>query len=834
VIRFGRVLVLAGALVGLCVAPSLARADAASNYRAAVLADHPVSYWRLDDTTGTVAHDQQGVNDAMITGSVTLGQPGPMAGDSSMEISDAYITPGTPESLNPTGEFTIELWARYSDTDANTCKAYPFGELCGLYGRGGYGPSVYVEGTTGGVGSFVYTSTGSVSVSTPSSLADGTWHYIVITRSPTTLSEYIDGTLIDSASAPSPNNTADPGRHTTIANGECGCQPFAGNESEVAFYDYALSAAQVAAHYAAAGMGVITLVSGNGQIGSLDPNVTVTDSCSGTAQQATIVSPYSGYWGAPISGSQWDGPNTTHIGCNGTYQTTFTLPAGATSPSISMNELADNSTDVSLNNNQPFISRNVPGQCETDYGGPPISGSTSSGFVTGVNTLTFNVDNCYPSHGENNTGLDFVATVTYTPANGNSPPPPPSSPPPPPSGPTGCIGIWCGTVSFVGGSQDSSCPDVVIYGARGSGEDNTAANVGMGPVPYEVGQEIINRLPVGHRVEMIGVNYPAVPPTALVNYEWSVVTGTEVLVEGYNGQGGLVSLVLKCPKVAVVLVGLSQGAHVIHYTLSLAPQRPSAVTRRIAASLLFGDPVHQPNQSYNVSNQAAKGVLLGFTPLPGNNGPPDIVSSLQPATQSYCLPYDPICDSAGALEPGAFVAYRTIHDGYGSSPYIADAASFAVNRIKGMLGRTATAAARTRVPSLVARASRAHRKHVARRCIRRQGGPFDATSVCPQVAHGVRPQRQSTYKGSSRDRDRISMTASNNAASVSVKVVDGCGTVFTGSIIVTRSGIFDGTTPGGFEITGLVTSKRVIKGTVTDPSCKNLPIRSFTLRRRRH
>lgn len=380
----------------------------------------------------------------------------------------------------------------------------------------------------------------------------------------------------------------------------------------------------------------------------------------------------------------------------------------------------------------------------------------------------------------------------------------------------------------------SACPDVVIYGARGSGEDNTAANVGMGPVPYAVGQEIINRLPAGHRIEMIGVNYPAVPATALVNYEWSVVTGTEVLVEGDNGHGGLVSLVLKCPKVAVVLVGLSQGAHVIHYTLSLAPPHPSAVTSRIAASLLFGDPVRQPNQSYNVTNQAAKGVLLGFTPLPGNNGPPNIVSNLQPATQSYCLPYDPICDSTGALEPGGFVIYRTIHDGYGSSPYIADAASFAVNRINGMVGHAATAAARTGVAATAARASKAHRKHAAHRCNRRQADPFDATSVCPHVTHGVRPQRRSTYKGSSRDRDAITMTASRNAANVAVKVIDHCGTVFSGTIAVTRAGVFDGTTPEGFEITGLFANKRTVRGTLTDPSCKSLPIRSFTLRRRGH
>jgi hypothetical protein len=169
-----------------------------------------------------------------------------------------------------------------------------------------------------------------------------------------------------------------------------------------------------------------------GQVGSPDNSVTVTDSCLGTTTNATIVPPYSdsgGYWVSPIGDSQWDSVDAGSHGCNATYQATFTLPADAISPSLSVTELADNSTNVSLNGNQPFITGNVPGQCVRAYDGPPVSGTTTSGLVPGLNTLTFNVDNCYPAAGQNPTGLDFVATITYS--TGGGPPPPPPPPPPP-------------------------------------------------------------------------------------------------------------------------------------------------------------------------------------------------------------------------------------------------------------------------------------------------------------------------------------------------------------------------------------------------------------------
>jgi hypothetical protein len=88
----------------------------------------------------------------------------------------------------------------------------------------------------------------------------------------------------------------------------------------------------------------ITVESGMGPVGSLDPSVTVTDSCLGATTHATIVPPYSdsgGYWISPIGDSQWDSVDAGSHDCNATYQATFTLPADAISPSLSVTELAD-------------------------------------------------------------------------------------------------------------------------------------------------------------------------------------------------------------------------------------------------------------------------------------------------------------------------------------------------------------------------------------------------------------------------------------------------------------------------------------------------------------
>src|SRR5690606_6066485 len=87
-----------------------------NDYAAAVLADGPVAYWQLNETSGPTAVDSAGSHDGAIGPAVGLGVPGaPQAGSGSTAFdfsgtADRVTVPYDP-ALNPT-QFTIEAWAR--------------------------------------------------------------------------------------------------------------------------------------------------------------------------------------------------------------------------------------------------------------------------------------------------------------------------------------------------------------------------------------------------------------------------------------------------------------------------------------------------------------------------------------------------------------------------------------------------------------------------------------------------------------------------------------------------------------------------------------------------
>jgi hypothetical protein len=154
----------------------------------------------------------------------------------------------------------------------------------------------------------------------------------------------------------------------------------------------------------AANAQTITLVSGNGPIGTRDPT------------NAFIPTPNSLY--SSIPGAKWisvqadgAGPsNSTNL-----YRTTFTLPVGFTSPSLSISILADDQAVVFLNGHfvggQPFPNVNP------NYTNPPSIFSTSNAaqFLTGQNVLEIRCFN-QPGGFTNPTGIDFSAVVVPEPS----------------------------------------------------------------------------------------------------------------------------------------------------------------------------------------------------------------------------------------------------------------------------------------------------------------------------------------------------------------------------------------------------------------------------------
>ena len=155
----------------------------------------------------------------------------------------------------------------------------------------------------------------------------------------------------------------------------------------------------------------ITLVSGNGAVGTLDPATEFSSTRNGTFANAPIVAGDPGY--SLIPGTRYVSNAPSSIGpVNGSvwYRTSFTLPAGCLDPSITVRVHADNAATVYLNGvkigEQPLaeIFPNFQDPAESYTSNDPAH------FVCGgSNVLEFDLYNF-----NNPTALDYAAVVTYS------------------------------------------------------------------------------------------------------------------------------------------------------------------------------------------------------------------------------------------------------------------------------------------------------------------------------------------------------------------------------------------------------------------------------------
>jgi Concanavalin A-like lectin/glucanases superfamily len=237
-----------------------------NDYVATVLSDHPLSYFRLDELTGTIGYDYAGGNDGNYYGSYELGQPGYSIVDTDTAVTfsgtvGSYLGDIGATTINFPGtasEFTIEAWA--NGAAASVAPDAPV-IAKGTGGNGGLESEQFVIDVINGDYRFaVCDNKGDVASVTATTGPDGTWHYLVgvCDEIGGTMTLYEDAnpvasggfTALDSGKILS---SSDP---VSIGGERSGVLPaydydYAGTIDEVAIYPSALSQARISAHFAA-------------------------------------------------------------------------------------------------------------------------------------------------------------------------------------------------------------------------------------------------------------------------------------------------------------------------------------------------------------------------------------------------------------------------------------------------------------------------------------------------------------------------------------------------------------------------------------------------------
>lgn len=207
-------------------------------YAELVRRDGASNYWRLDEATGLLARDAVGGKDGTISGGVTLNQPGAGPGSAAMTFNGTTGQVVTAASVTIPVLCTIELWLKRADTAQHALFVLA-GEIVELK----VDPSNLVvlnDTTNGAAGQLNRT------------ITDTAWHHLAIVLTASTGTFYLDGVLdrvnVMARTLPS-TALLQMGRDVLFGADPKGF--WNGGLDEVAIYPVALTAGQVAAHFAA-------------------------------------------------------------------------------------------------------------------------------------------------------------------------------------------------------------------------------------------------------------------------------------------------------------------------------------------------------------------------------------------------------------------------------------------------------------------------------------------------------------------------------------------------------------------------------------------------------
>jgi hypothetical protein len=255
---------------------------ALGGYGDIVAADHPVAFWRLDETStnwsgGSVAEDAVGSFDGTYTaggGSITYGLPTgiPHSSDTAVALAGGATVqvPWAPE-LNPDIAWSVETWVQIASLSANygailssEYNRYPY-EYNGwyIYQQPTANDFVFVPQPGNG-----FITAGPLDPASGNQLVAGNWYHLVVTDDTTNFYMYINGVLRtsfpvagdqfipngdginpDGNAALNSIDAADDGASFVIGERTDGLFPWTGTVADTAIYRYALSPQQITSHF---------------------------------------------------------------------------------------------------------------------------------------------------------------------------------------------------------------------------------------------------------------------------------------------------------------------------------------------------------------------------------------------------------------------------------------------------------------------------------------------------------------------------------------------------------------------------------------------------------
>lgn len=289
-------------------------------YGANVYGASPVAYWRLDETSGSVAADSSREQMPAVIdsrgGSVVLGEPGALSDGvnnavrftSSKNFFGSWTTRQVIVSSRPVPSpsvYAIEGWFK-TTTDAGG-KLIGFGNSNSNTANASSTYDRHIYMTPSGQLKFGTYDGAEEIITAPGTYRDGTWHHVVAQQSAEGMQFFVDGLLVGTNPATSSGSYTGYWRLGGDSTWE-GAPYWVGSLDEVAIYGAPLSAAQVEQHYEAGRTGAVNALP-EAEFQTVITDLDVAFDASGSKDAEGPIASYSWDFGDGQTGT---GSTTTH------------------------------------------------------------------------------------------------------------------------------------------------------------------------------------------------------------------------------------------------------------------------------------------------------------------------------------------------------------------------------------------------------------------------------------------------------------------------------------------------------------------------------------------